>query len=79
MLTSYPVVINHFSSTFDNDDIVAEAALRRFSQLPHQYTYNCSDALWTKALRMGEVYDEGHVKSLFIEGVFTNLSQYVRA
>lgn len=79
--TSYLAVINHLLRKYATEDIFteAEATLRRFLQLPHQSSSYYLDALWTKVLRMGLLYYEGHIKSLFIEAVLPIRRQSVRA
>lgn len=80
MLTSHIVVINPLLRTHATYDSVAEAeaAHLRFAQLLHQSASGYSDALCTEAIRMGQLYDEGQIKSLFSEGAFPNLRQSVR-
>lgn len=77
----YLTFFNYLLKTYTTEDILAEAelALRIFSQLPHHSVSEYLDELWTKTLHMGRLYDDGHIKSFFNEGVLPNLRQLVRA
>lgn len=69
-LQSYVEVVKHFLKSNSHNEVFSEAceAILRFtraaSMMPPQY----GKALLAKAIRVGDVYDEGTLNDTFMEG-----------
>lgn len=67
----YHDVVNHLLQTFATDDISAEtdAALLIFPQSFTMLPTQCAEAVLSKSLKCGEVYEEYVLKGIFIKGL----------
>lgn len=68
---AYKEVVNHFLASYATDDVTADtfSYICLLTQGPSIPTTVCSDAVWTKVLRGGQVYDEAQLKELFVENL----------
>lgn len=70
ILRQYPEVVSYLYQTYANDYVIAEAdaALTRYTQSSTMSRAHHVQALVTKLLRRGEVYDDHVLKGIFMKG-----------
>lgn len=69
------MVGNYLLNMYATNDVISNAyvAMRNYTLQPNQEAVNYANVLCKKALRIRTVYNEGHLKRLFIEGVIPEL------